>query len=157
MVDGNGVIDYEVQRSRQIAEWHLDSGISRDNCEQAKPMLPTTKTLGSAGNAATYDKRFDTETSTVFGVGGLPATTEQKLLISEERSNSGKLIGVKAELSWVVPVPGSTTGETRVNRISMVMKRQDFTTLAEFLAMCERAKDILLDTSLMTKVFQGER
>lgn len=114
-------------------------------------------TLGTAGNAAAYDKRFDTETSTVFGVAALPANQEQKLLISEERSNSGKLIGVKAELSNVVAVPGSTTGETRVNRAALVIKRQDFTTQAEFLALCERASMLLANVALMTKVFAGER
>lgn len=120
-------------------------------------MLPTSIVLGTAGNAATYDKSFDTENKSVFAVGSLPANQRQALDVSEERSGSGKLIGVKAELSWTVPVPGSTTGETRVNRLPIIIKRSEFTTLAEFLAYIERGKMLLTDTSFWTKVYNGER
>jgi hypothetical protein len=120
-------------------------------------MLNNSYIWGTAGNAATYDKQYDTESTTLFRVGGLPANQEQAFVVSREVSNSGKSTGYKIEFTFKVPVPGSTTGETRVERDMAVIKRSEFDTLASYLARIERLKMLLADTALMTKIFNGER
>lgn len=120
-------------------------------------MLATTYTLGTSGNAAAYEKRFDEAAKTVFTVSGLAVNSSQELIIGQEQSNSGKLTGNKLELTWKRPVPSSTTGEVRVDRAVTVFKRAEFTTLTEFLAMAERQKTLLSDTTLLTKIFNGEQ
>lgn len=119
-------------------------------------MLATTYTLGTSGNAATYEKLNDTETAAFFAVSGLALNEAEKLRFGHETSNSGKLRGDICELTWVRPVPLSSTGETRTDRATCTLKRSEFTTLAEFLAMAERASMALANVTLMTKVYNGE-
>jgi len=120
-------------------------------------MLATTYTLGTAGNAASYEKRYDEASKTVFIVSGLAVSSQQELIVSQEQSNTAKLTGNKIELSFKRPVPSSTTGEVRVDRAMAVFKRAEFTSLAEFLAMAERLKTAISDTTLLTKIYNGEQ
>lgn len=120
-------------------------------------MLATTYTLGAAGNAASYEKRYDEASKTVYVVSGLAGNAQQSLTVSQEQSNSGKLTGNKLELTFSRPVPSSSTGEVRIDRAMFVLKRAEFTTLAEFLAMAERLKTAVSDTTLLTKIYNGEQ
>lgn len=119
-------------------------------------MLAATYTLGTSGNAATYEKLNDTETAAFFAVSGLALNVAEKLRFGHETSNSGKLRGDLAELTWQRPVPGSITGEVRTDRVATTLKRSEFTTLAQFLAMAERQSMLLGNVTLMTKLFNGE-
>lgn len=119
-------------------------------------MLNNSYTLGTSGNAAAYLKQFDTETASHFAVSGLALNASQKMRIGHETSNSSKLRGDIVELTYTKAVPGSPTGETRVDRAFVTIKRSEFTTLAEYLAYWERLKTIASDTAFQTKLFDGE-
>jgi len=119
-------------------------------------MLDTTYTLGTLSNEAVYAKQFDTDTASYFAVSGLPLNASEKMRVGHETSNSGKLRGDIVELTFVKAVPSSNSGETRVDRAFVTIKRAEFTTLAEYLAYWERIATIASDTALQTKLFDGE-
>lgn len=119
-------------------------------------MLNNSYTLGTSTNAADYLKQFDTESASHFAVSGLTLNASNKMRVGHETSKSGKLRGDIVELQFVKEVPSSSTGETRVDRAFVTIKRSEFTTLAEYLAYWERLSTIALDVSLQTKLFDGE-
>lgn len=119
-------------------------------------MLANTYTFGTAGNAAVYSKQFDTDVASHFAVSGLALNAQQKLRIGHETSNSNKLRGDIVELTYTKAVPSSPSGETRIDRAYITVKRSEFTTLAEYLAYWERIKSIATDTAFQTKLYDGE-
>lgn len=119
-------------------------------------MLNNSYTLGTSGNAAAYLKQYDTEANSFFAVSGLAVNAAQRLIVGHEKSNSNKLVGDKVELTFNRAVPGSTTGEVRVDRAMFVLKRAEFTSLTDYLNAAERLKTLLSDTAFLTKMYDGE-
>lgn len=119
-------------------------------------MLNDTQTLGTSGNAAAYVRQYDDVGESKFAVAGLTPNAAQVLRVSHETSNSGKLVGSIVELQHTVVDPNSATGATRVNRVSLLIKRSEFTSAADIKNMIERLKTIVDSSATQDKLLNLE-
>jgi hypothetical protein len=118
--------------------------------------LSDTLVLGPVGSTVSYVNQFRDNGVGNYSVAGLTPNAAKVAKVSHEKSNSGKLLGTLVEIKHTVVDPGSAIGATRDNRVSLIIKRSEFTTPADIKSMITHLKTIVDSTAIQDQLLNFE-
>lgn len=119
-------------------------------------MLNTTYTFGTAPYNWAFSKQFDEANKTVYSVPDLPAAEAKKLTVSKQLTKSGGSRHL-VDISVTRAVPGSTSGQTYVDRVYLVTERSKYTVAADIKGQENTLLALCANITFQTSKLAGEQ